>query len=183
MAPRNAEVAWLGSVAGPAAGQHDRASPDTECRDRRRAHGEQVRASGRQRIGHRGDRAATGGAQFATPIPALRSRARRPAILSADAPASKEPTASAAYELLLRPAASAALCVAPGQGTAVPWPPVQGRHVSQPGELGKVGETREGTESGQLGHAGNACAAGAGTGAGRGCENSACPRRGHGTGP
>ena len=72
-----------------------------------------------------------------TPIPALRSRALRPAIFSADAPASKAPTARAANESLLIPGKFAALSAVPGMGMPPPVTPFRAGMLTRPASDGR----------------------------------------------
>src|SRR5260370_10868845 len=74
---------------------------------------------------------------IATPIPALRSRARRPAIFSADAPASIEPTARAAKESLLIPEVVAALSAVPGMGMPPPMSSFGAGMLARPASEGR----------------------------------------------
>src|SRR5260370_2603209 len=74
---------------------------------------------------------------IATPIPALRSRARRPAIFSADAPASIEPTARAAKESLLIPEVFAALSAVPGMGMPPPMSSFGAGMLARPASEGR----------------------------------------------
>src|SRR5205823_3397754 len=66
-----------------------------------------------------------------------RSRARRPAIFSADAPASKAPTARAAKESLLIPEVFAADSAVPGIGMPPPVTPFRAGMLARPASEGR----------------------------------------------
>ena len=76
-------------------------------------------------------------AEIIAPNPALRSRARRPAIFSADAPASKAPTARAAKESLLIPDVLAADSAVPGMGMPPPDTPFRAGMLARPASEGR----------------------------------------------